>query len=96
MKKILIIIPLLLLSCEREEEKKCECTTQRYERVLVRDMNTQAVISETEWQKSGDIKYVGDNCSANGFVEQGFYKAEPITGTYTYKHFEYLQTIICK
>jgi len=71
-KLILLIIPILLLSCGNDEEETCACTSQRWERTVIRStVPPLNIISETQWVKAGDEKAAGSDCAKSGQISTG-------------------------
>jgi hypothetical protein len=66
MKKILLIGSVLfLIGCGGNDDNNCNCTKKRFDRDVVMDLNTNQVVSSTEWKKTSE-EAAGNDCSMNG------------------------------
>ncbi len=91
-----LIAVLLLSSCSRDNS--CNCNSQRWERTGVYDVDTQNLISASEWEKKGSEEADSStNCNDNGRVKRnGSENAHMIPSTNTYSRIDYEYRLNCK
>lgn len=93
----IITISIFILSCsDRNDDKTCNCEAQRYERSAVRIINSDALVSATEWVKVGDPTSAPNECYLNGQTNGfGSFNSYKIDAT-RYGVQEYENRIKCK
>lgn len=63
----LIVVSIIIFSCnDRNDDKTCQCEAQRYERSAVRFINSDDLVSATEWVKVGGPTSAPSECYLNG------------------------------
>lgn len=66
MKKfILILATSVVFSCGSNEDTSCKCVSERWERYVNKNLNTQNIISATEWSVKSSTPS-GTDCESNG------------------------------
>lgn len=90
-----VLIALLSVSCKNKEDNNCNCVQQKWERSVIKEMNTQNIISANEWQVSGSTNTIGSDCDDNGRVtSSGSENSHPI-GNNQYSTTEFKYQIKC-
>lgn len=97
MKKLILLSAItFLFSCGDRNEKVCNCTQQRWEKKIVRNIQSQAVVSETDWQKVGPEKSAGTDCSKNGGIPVQGNTANMDPGYTTSTETHYQERVTCQ
>lgn len=92
MKKILFLIPLLILSCK---DKEGNCNEVRTERTAIYPIGSSTLISATEWKIVNQKPFIGDCDLNNSQLNSGSVGAHPISST-QYIRTEYETKIVCQ
>ena len=96
MKKLLLVLGILFISCEYdtedliqpEVEQVCECLKYTEVRTIMYDSNYNTV-SDTGFQENGTVKYYSDDCDDDGLIIAGH------SGQFPQQYIEFRYNVKC-